>query len=262
MARAFPFIAARYPSFRAYGGASIEDLFGPTLDLAREMRINTLESMLFLNGTNGFEAFPLPTEAQFAPGLGLTVGDFNGDGNEDVILAQNFFGTDSDTPRHDAGRGLLLEGDGRGQFAAVSGQESGIVMYGEQRGSAAADYDGDGRVDVCVSQNLGATKLYRNVGGAAGIRIRLRGPAGNPDGVGAVIRGIYGGEPGASREIHAGGGYWSQDSAVQVLAARRAGSALEGVIVRWPGGQNVTNKLRLGERELVLEAKSPAGEAR
>ncbi|NJN36689.1 MAG: DUF4118 domain-containing protein [Nitrospiraceae bacterium] len=44
-----------------------------------------------------------------------------------------------DMSRLDAGRGLWLRGDGRGGFAAVPGQESGLNVYGEQRGAAAAD---------------------------------------------------------------------------------------------------------------------------
>jgi len=62
----------------------------------------------------------------------------------------------------DAGRGLLLRGRGDGTLDAVPGQESGIAIYGEQRGCAAADFDGDGRPDLVVTQNGAETKLYRN----------------------------------------------------------------------------------------------------
>src|SRR6185503_20538128 len=124
--------------------------------------------------------------------FGLTVNDFDGDGHEDLFLAQNFFATEAETPRYDAGRGLLLRGSGSGQFTALSGRDSGISIYGQQRGCAAADYDGDGRVDVVVGQNNGPTRLYRNTGAQPGLRIALKGPATNPDGVGAAIRPIYG----------------------------------------------------------------------
>ena len=55
------------------------------------VRINTLESMLFLNRGDSFEARPLPPEAQFAPIFGIAVGDMDGDGKEDVLVSQNFF---------------------------------------------------------------------------------------------------------------------------------------------------------------------------
>src|SRR5205823_6677161 len=100
---------------------------------------NTLASMVFLNRGDHFEAAPLPTDAQLAPAFGISVADFDGDGNEDIFLSQNFFATDGDNARCDAGRGLWLRGNGKGEFHAVPGQESGLAIYGEQRGCAVAD---------------------------------------------------------------------------------------------------------------------------
>ena len=138
----------------------------------------------------------------------------DGDGNEDVFLGQNFFATQPETPRLDAGRGLWLKGDGRGNLTPVPGQESGVKVYGEQRGAALADYDGDGRVDLVVTQNGADTKLFHNVSARPGLRVKLKGPPGNPQGIGAQIRLVFGRRSGTVREIHAGSGYWSQDSAV------------------------------------------------
>ena len=56
----------------------------------------------------------------------------------------------------------------------MPGQESGVIVYGEGRGAAACDYDGDGRVDLAVSQNGAQTKLYHNVAGRPGLRVRLK----------------------------------------------------------------------------------------
>ena len=169
-----------------------------------------------------------------APAFAVCVGDMDGDGQEDIFLSQNFFATQPETPRYDAGRGLWLKGDGGGAFKAVPGQSSGVKVYGEQRGAALCDYDGDGRVDLVVTQNGAETKLYHNVGAKPGLRVRLVGPAGNPTGVGAVVRLRFGERWGPAREVHAGSGYWSQDSAVQVLGTPDPPTALW---VRWPGGK-------------------------
>ena len=133
----------------------------------------------------------MPYEAQIAPGYAVNVGDFDGDGNEDIFLSQNFFEMASVVVsttfpaydfgrRMDAGRGLWMRGKGGGRLEAVPGQKSGILVYGEQRGAALCDFDGDGRVDLAVSQNGAETKLYRNVLGKPGLRVRLAGPPGNP----------------------------------------------------------------------------------
>ena len=234
MAAAMPFLRGKFPTHRAYGAAGIAEVLGDHLQKAKQVSVNTLASMVFLNRGNHFDAAPLPPEAQLAPAFAVVVGDFDGDGFEDVFLSQNFFATETQTSRADAGRGLLLLGDGQGGLRAVPGQQSGIEVYGEQRGAAAADYDGDGRLDLVVTQNATTTKLYHNVQGKPGLRVRLGGPSGNPDGIGAMIRLQTGGRSGPAREIHAGSGYWSQDSSVQVLGLRPGATQLW---VRWPGGQ-------------------------
>src|SRR5437016_9902649 len=166
--------------------------------------------MMFLNRGDHFEARALPAEAQWAPAFAVCVGDLDGDGKEDVFLSQNFFAMNLETSRCDAGRGLWLRGDGKGNLSAMSGQETGVKVYGEQRGAALCDYDGDGRVDLVVTQNGAETKLYRNTGGKPGLRVRLKGPVGNPTGVGAVARLRFADRYGPAREVHAGSGYWSQ----------------------------------------------------
>jgi len=189
--------------------------------------------MIFLNRGDHFDARPLPIAAQFAPAFGVSVADFDGDGNEDIFLAQNFFGVDAESSRQDAGVGLVLLGDGRGGFRALSPLEAGISIYGEQRGSAVGDFDIDGRVDLVVAQHNGRTRLFRNARGAPGVRVSLRGPQENPDAIGAYVRLKFGERFGPAREIHAGSGYWSQDSATVVMAAPAFPTAL---LVRWPGG--------------------------
>ena len=162
---------------------------------------------------------------------------------------ENFFALDGDTPRYDAGRGLWLRGDGEGNFQPISGQESGVKIYGEQRGCAVCDYDKDGRVDLVVSQNGAETKLYHNDTARPGLRIRLSGPAGNPDGIGAIIRLGAGGKQGPAREVHNGSGYWSQDSAVQVMATPGGESEIS---VRWPGGKTTTGQVPAGAHEISV----------
>lgn len=249
MAKAMPFVRERFQTHEAYANASVSEVFGERLKNARELQANWLDSTVFLNRGGKFEAQSLPIEAQAAPAFGICVGDFDGDANEDIFLAQNFFATQPETPRHDAGTGLLLRGIGDGTFRALGPRESGIAVYGEQRGCAAADYDGDGRLDLVVSQNASATKLFHNVAAAPGVRVRLIGPTNNPDAIGATMRMIGASRPAATREIQAGSGYWSQNGFTQLLPP---GEKLQ---VRWPGGKLTQTELPRGQHAIVINSE-------
>jgi hypothetical protein len=242
---ALPFVAERHPSFRSYAAASVADVLGDRPRQERQAAV--LETTVFLNRGDRFEARPLPVEAQHSVAFAVAVADFDGDGAEDVFLGQNFFAVPLEASRQDAGRGLWLRGDGRGGFRAVPGLESGLRIDGEQRGAAVADYDEDGRVDLVVTQNAGPTRLFRNERGRPGLRVRLQGPPGNPRGLGAVVRPVRGGMPGPARAVLAGSGYASQDSAVVVLAG-----GPERVEVRWPGGLHATVDIPPGAAEVAI----------
>jgi hypothetical protein len=254
---AYPPLVGRFPTHKAYAEATLEQVLAVFPKPAEQVQATTLASMVFFNRTNHFEAVELPYEAQIAPAFAVNVGDFDGDGNEDIFLSQNFFALatvmlrpDDAGYRLDAGRGLWLRGTGGGKLEAVPGQKSGILVYGEQRGAALCDFDGDGRVDLAVSQNGAETKLYRNVLGKPGLRVRLNGPTGNPDGVGATMRLVFGSRMGAAREIHGGSGYWSQDSVVQVLGCPESPTQ---IWVRWPGGKTTTSSIPAGAKEIVVD---------
>ena len=91
----------------------------------------------------------------------------------------------------DSGEGLLLKGDGEGGFASQFGHQSGIRVYGEQRGSAVGDLNGDGRSDLIVAQSKARPRLYLNTLGQTGLRLSLAGPAANPLGQGATVRAVF-----------------------------------------------------------------------
>lgn len=242
-------VVGRVNSFAAYANASVNTVLGSAMTNTRQLSARTLDHTLFMNRGNRFEAVALPAEAQWAPAFAVTVADFDGDGHEDAFLGQNFFPTVIGLPRFDEGRGLVLRGAGDGTLTPMSGAQSGILVYGDQRGAAVSDFNGDGRVDLVVTQNGAVTKLFENKNAAVGLRVRVQGSPNNPDGVGVQLRIVYDTGMGPVREIQAGSGYWSQNGAVQVFGLSGTPTA---VWARWPGGAETRTAIPAGAREVIV----------
>ncbi len=253
---AVPFLHQRVPDYTTYGRWSVDEIYGEALSRLPVLEVNTLATTLFRWRHNRFEPTPLPSEAQFAPAFGIAIGDLNGDGAEDLFLAQNFSAVAPSEVRADPGLGLCLKGDGRGGLAPVPATRSGIRVLGDQRGCALSDYDADGRIDLAIGQNGGVPRLFRNATAHQGLRIRLRGPVGNPDGIGCQLRLAAGGFLGPVREVQAGSGYWSQNSAVQVMNLAE-GQLPDTLQVLWPGGRSTKVTVPAGAREIVVNADGP-----
>jgi hypothetical protein len=249
LAVGLPWLPARFPSHRAYSEATLAEVLQHHPDPVKHVQATTFSTLVLLNRGDRFALATLPAVAQLAPAFGLVVADADGDGREDLFLAQNFFGTRPEISRLDAGRGLWLMGDGEGRFRGSSPRESGIEIDGEGRGAAVSDFDGDGRPDLAVGQHGGPTRLFQNIGARPGLRVRLEGPDGNPNGIGAVLR--LGGPRGSgpAREVHGGSGYASQDGAVSVLG--RIPSP-EWMDVRWSGGRTHRVPIAPGATESVV----------
>ncbi|MGE3310967.1 MAG: VCBS repeat-containing protein [Limisphaerales bacterium] len=254
LGRAFPFLAGRFPTHRAYGNAGIQDILSALPFPPATVAATTLASTLFLNTPTGWTAVPLPAEAQYAPAFGISVMDLDSDGDLDLFLAQNFFGTRIEWPRCDAGRGLFLSNDGTGRFVPLTSSESGLVILGEQRGAAVADFNNDGKPDLAVAQNGAPTTLWKHSTDQPQLRIRLTGPAGNPDGFGTTLRPRFGTNDGPIHEIRASTGYWSKDSATLFLPGTPRPTEL---LVRWPGGQLQTVAVPPTGDPIVIASPNP-----
>ena len=232
---AIPFLQELFSTYSDYAAATTDQLLGAQNDQLRKINITKLESVVYLNKGDRFEMKDLPLAAQLSPVFGISISDFDGDGYEDVFLAQNFFSTRPAFPRLDAGRGVLLKGVGNGDFTSLSPSESGLDITGDQRGAAFSDYDSDGKVDLLVGQNNGQSKLYKNRNGKRGLIVQLKGLKNNPKAIGSKIQLVSIFKKGPIREIKGGSGYRSQDSAFQILPL--SDPSLNKVRVVWPNGK-------------------------
>ncbi|MEO9512214.1 MAG: VCBS repeat-containing protein [Flavobacteriaceae bacterium] len=130
-----PHLKGTYLNYSDFADQKITDIFS-TEELANAslLEAHNFETSYLENlGGNLFKVKPLPTPTQFSPIYGILVDDFNSDGNLDVLMAGNFFGTRVKYGRYDANKGTLLLGNGNGEFSTVNSLKSGLNVNGEIR---------------------------------------------------------------------------------------------------------------------------------
>ncbi len=154
LAYAFPWLSKKFPTYKAYAAASLTDLFGADkLAAVTKLAATELASGVFLQQKDGtFQFAPLPREAQIAPINGLVATDLDGDGKLDLWCVGNNFGPEPTTGRFDGGLGVLLKGDGRGGFTALSPAQSGLLVTGEARSAVALSGAKGPRLVVACNQ--------------------------------------------------------------------------------------------------------------
>ncbi len=129
-----------------------------------------------------------------------------------------------------------------GGFLEVNADSAGPDLFKPivGRGSAMADIDGDGDLDVLLIQAHGSPLLLRNdqATGHAWVRIQLRGNASNRDAIGAWIHLTAGGIT-QSRQVMPTRSYLSQSELPVTFGLGKA-SKIDTVRIRWPNGDEQT----------------------
>jgi hypothetical protein len=254
----FPFVMKRFPLNDNYARATLGEVFGgDKLATAQRFAATELRSGVFLSQPDGTYRFePLPRIAQIAPLQGIAAGDFDGDGHADIYAVQNSYAPIAAVGRFDGGLSQLLRGDGHGHFTAVPSAESNLLVPGDAKALVVVDLDRDGWPDFLVSRNNNDTLAFRNhgVAGRKSVRISLRGPAGNPDGIGARITVELADGSTMNSEVYAGSGYYSQSSAACFFGYSEANAPRE-VRVRWPSGETTRHAFSADSPSVVISAQ-------
>jgi len=152
----------KFPAYKSFAAATMDQLFSADqLKDALILRANNLSSSYIRNDGNGkFTLQPLPMQAQLSALNGMEVDDFDGDGNLDVLINGNDYGTEVGTGRYDALNGLLLKGDGKGIFIPQSILQSGIYLPGNGKALVKLQ-NKNGDYLIAAAQNRGPLKVFQ-----------------------------------------------------------------------------------------------------
>jgi len=164
---------------------------------------------------------------------GVNFFDVDHDGWEDLYVS-TMAGADGDEAE------LLFINDGPGAGGMVTFTNVGVAIgmsTGNARGSAVADYDRDGDLDLAVVSQGGPLQLFRNdtVGTGHWLQIVLRGSESSREGIGAVVEATVGGAV-LRRQLEGGSSAHSQDSRVVHLGLGDA-ATVDLLRVLWPSGR-------------------------
>lgn len=122
-----PDIGKQFGSYEKFGDSNLLEVYGESLKEALNLQSKTFASAYVENLGNGsYKITPLPNLAQVSSINNILVNDYNGDGHKDLLVSGNLYSSEIETPRNDAGTGLLLNGDGNGRFTPISIQSSGF----------------------------------------------------------------------------------------------------------------------------------------
>jgi hypothetical protein len=127
-------------------------------------------------------------------------------------------------------------------FAVVSSEKAGPDLFKPivGRGSAFADIDGDGDLDVVFTQAHGSPLLLRNdrPPGHHWLRVKLAGTKSNRDAIGAWVK-LRVGDQTLWRQVSPTRSYLSQSELPVTIGYGRA-DRVDQLEILWPGGQRQT----------------------
>jgi len=191
-------------------------------------------------------------------GFGTSFLDFDNDGRTDIFVANGSTFQQRDSvhllvPMKDQLFWNRSSDEGYFDVSRVSGDYFRTEQVG--RGSAHADFDNDGDLDLVVVNNCGGAVLLRNDGGntSGWLQVRLKGKESNPEGIGALLR-LYAGGTVQTRSVGAQGSYFSQHTLTEHFGLGK-GQAIDSLSIVWPSGARQTIKdLELNTRYMIEES--------
>ncbi len=195
-------------------------------------------------------------------GWGTLFFDFDNDGWLDIFVANGHVFPSVDRLQQASvapyrQSSLLFRNLRNGRFQEEPGH-LGLENEQSSRGAATADFDGDGRLDLVLT-NLDAGPTFfwnETVADNRYLRIRLAGNDGNRLALGARVQ-IRTGDLLQLREVQSGGSYLSQSEIVLHFGVGQHTRA-DLVEVTWPGGQTSTLKEVKADQEITI--RQPAAE--
>ncbi len=125
----------RFPDYKSYADLTVNQIFTPAeMNGVNHLSANCLSTACFISNRQGkLHQITLPLQAQYSPVYTITKLDYDRDGNDDLLLCGNINHARIHFGKYDANYGVLLKGDGKGNFNYIDQQQSGFKLQGDVR---------------------------------------------------------------------------------------------------------------------------------
>jgi len=153
-----PFVSEKFKTYKEFASASVVAIYGKEkLESGIALKANDFYNYILWNEGDHLEFKKLPVLAQSFPLNATEILDVNGDKLPDLVLAGNDYNTEYETPRLDAGYGLLLINSGNREFEVMTIAESGIYVPGDVKRMSQLTING--KKAILVANNNAAPDL-------------------------------------------------------------------------------------------------------
>ncbi len=161
LAEQVPSVKKRYLLHSDYAKVSMDQLMNDHGSSGwTELTCKTSQSVWLENLGNGkFKVHALPLTAQLAPVNSIVASDIDGDGNTDLIVAGNEYQVAFNTGRYDASYGMVMMGNGKGNFTPLNFLKSGLIIDGDVKDMKMINVKNKGTV-LLVSPNDSKLKTF------------------------------------------------------------------------------------------------------
>ena len=240
-----------------YDGDGLIDLFFTNFSLDHNTLLRNL-------GTGQFEDVSLlaglATSSYDRLGWATSSLDVDNDGDLDLLVVNGHVypgAADSREGRYRQRNQLFLNSGG-GRFEDVS-DKAGVPFQERRvgRGAAFADFDGDGGIDVCITNLDDAPVLLRNTASRGHyLELDSVGTRSNRDALGARVRIETSLGSHQLRDLHSGSSYASS-SALRVHFGLGAAERVRRLEVRWPSGATSLLEDIAADQTLLVREDAP-----
>ncbi len=130
-----PAIRVKYETYREFAAANLADIYGAgMLDNSTHYKATTFAHYWLENsGKGNFKWHVLPNQSQFFPINTIQLFDYDGDDYTDLLVFGGLYDAEVETPRADAGLGLVLKNKAGKGFETIPPSISGLMVRGDVR---------------------------------------------------------------------------------------------------------------------------------